>query len=107
VNAGVGGQFFFTQSHLDGADDNDSFASTTNQHDFTANWVAGGGLYLPVYEGKTKVSIDLGAQYLAGGRARYLRPGSIVDLSNSQIQIIELESTTHMLLVRVGVKIGL
>jgi opacity protein-like surface antigen len=107
VNAGVGGQLFFTESHLDGVDDNEDFASTTNQNDFTATWVAGGGIYFPVYEKKTKVSLDVGVQYVAGGRARYLRPGSIVDLSNSQIQINAFESTTHVMLVRLGVKVGL
>src|SRR4051812_23046742 len=36
VNGGVGGQFFFTQSHVDGDDGQFSFANTTNQHDATA-----------------------------------------------------------------------
>src|ERR1043166_2680245 len=35
LNAGVGGQFFFTQSHVDGDDGQLSFANTTNQHDAT------------------------------------------------------------------------
>jgi hypothetical protein len=107
VNAGVGGQVFFTESHVDGTDDTHDFASTTNQSDFTPTWVAGAGMYLPLYQGRTKVLLDLGVQYLGGGRARYLRPGSIVDLSNSQIEINSLESTTHLMLVRMGVKIGL
>jgi hypothetical protein len=106
VNAGVGAQAFFTWSSVDGNDEGHSL-TTTNQSDWTATWTAGGGFYVPVHEGTTKVMLDLGVQYLTGGHATYLRPGSIVDLPNSQIQINPLESDTHMLLVRVGVKVGL
>ena len=107
MNAGVGSQFFFTESSVDGTNDDDNIASTTNYSDWTSTWVAGGGLYLPVYEKKTSVLLDLGVQYVAGGRARYLRPGSIQDLPNAQIAITPLESETHLLLVRLGVRIGL
>ncbi|HTE44483.1 MAG TPA: outer membrane beta-barrel protein [Gemmatimonadaceae bacterium] len=109
VNAGIGAQGFYTQSSVDDDDGNETSSqfSTTNQSDWTATWVAGGGVYIPVYQGRTKVLLDLGVQYLATGHASYLRPGSIVDLPNSQIQINPLESDTHMLLVRLGVKIGL
>jgi opacity protein-like surface antigen len=107
VNAGVGGQLFYTESHVDGVDDDRDFAGTTNQSDFTATWVAGGGLYVPLYEKRTKVLLDLGVQYFNGGHAQYLRPGSIVDLPNAQTQIHPLESATHLVLVRMGVRIGL
>jgi hypothetical protein len=107
VNGGVGSQFFFTESTVDGTNNDDNIASTTNYSDWTSTWVAGGGLYLPVYEKTTSVLIDLGVQYIAGGRARYLRPGSIQDLPNAQIAITPFESETHLLLVRLGVRIGL
>ena len=106
VNAGFGGQFFFTQSSIDGANDSYSGLSTTNQHDETHAWVLGGGLYVPVHSSKVNVMLDAGVQYFTGGRAQYLRPGSIVDLPNSQIQINPLESSTQMLVVRLGVRIG-
>lgn len=108
VNVGFGGQAFYTQSRVEGDDNTDySFASTTNQSDATRTWVAGGGLLIPVYEGRTRVRIDLGAQYYTGGHAQYLRPGSIRDLPNSQITFTPLESDTHMILVRLGVNIGM
>jgi opacity protein-like surface antigen len=107
VNAGLGGQFFYTQSHVEGSDDNYEFASTTNQWDNTGSWVGGGGVYIPLNEGRTKVMLDIGAQYVSGGRARYLKPGSIQDLPNNQIQITPMESETHMTLVRIGVKVSL
>jgi opacity protein-like surface antigen len=107
VNAGVGGQAFFTESHLQGTDDRTAFASTTNHSSFAASWVAGGGVYMPVYAGKTKVQLDLGVQYLNGGRTRYLAPGSITDLPGAQISVTPLESATHLVIVRFGARIGL
>lgn len=107
VNAGFGGQFFFTESSVDGAEDGSTNLSTTNQHDATKSWVAGGGVYVPLYSRKVNVMLDAGVQYFTGGHAQYLRPGSIVDLPNSQIQINPLESDTHMLVVRVGVRVGM
>ena len=104
VNAGFGEQFFFTQSSIAGTDD--SGLSTTNQHDHTKSWIAGGGVYLPVYSRKVKVMLDAGVQYYAGGHAQYLRPGSITDLGNGQILVTPLESDTHMLVVRLGVRVG-
>lgn len=107
VNAGLGGQAFYTESHVDGVDDNNDFAQTTNQSDFTSSWSFGGGVYIPLKQQQPNVMIDLGVQYYNGGEAQYLRPGSIVDLSNTQIQINPLRSTTHLLLARIGVRIGL
>lgn len=107
AHAGIGGQFFFTQSSVQGSSDSYDFANTTNQHDATGTWMAGAGVLLPISERRVKVSADLGAQYLAGGRAQYLRPGSIQDLPNAQIRITTLESETHMVIVRLGVRIGI
>ena len=107
VNAGVGGQFFFTQSSVEGTEDGTSFANTTNQWDKTLTWVAGGGVYVPLYQHGFNVLLDVGAQYVGGGRARYLRPGSIQDLPDSQILITSLESETHMVMVRFGVRLGM
>jgi hypothetical protein len=106
VNGGIGGQFFYTESHVQGDDDQLQFARTTNQWDKTMNWVAGGGVYIPVSRGRVKVDIDAGAQFLNGGRAQYLRPGSIEDLPDGQIRITPMESETHMVLVRLGVRLG-
>lgn len=108
VTAGIGGQFFFTDSRVTGTDANSDFARTTNQSDGTGTWVAGGGVYVPItHKNGVNASLDLGIQYINGGNAQYLRPGSIEDLPNSQIRITPLESETRMALVRLGVRISL
>ncbi|HTJ22876.1 MAG TPA: hypothetical protein VL383_10810 [Gemmatimonadaceae bacterium] len=106
VNGGFGGQFFYTQSSIDGNNGSTTDFSTTNQHDQTHAWVAGGGVYVPIHSRKVNVMLDAGVQYFTDGRAQYLRPGSIIDLPDAQIQINPLESDTHMLVVRLGVRVG-
>jgi outer membrane protein with beta-barrel domain len=107
VNAGVGSQAFFTESHVESTDDLTPFASTTNQSDFAPSWTLGGGIYIPVAAGNRKVQLDLGAQYSSGGSARYLAPGSIVDLPAGKVSISPMESATHLVVVRLGARIGL
>jgi hypothetical protein len=107
VNGGIAAQIFYTESSVDGDDSNYDFATTTNQQDWTSTWVAGGGVSVPIYTNKMSVLIDAGVQYFGSGHARYLRPGSIEDLPNSQIRITQFESATHLMLVHLGVKLGL
>ena len=49
VNGGIAAQIFFTESGVEGSDDSYDFANTTNQYDWTSTWVAGGGVYVPIY----------------------------------------------------------
>jgi opacity protein-like surface antigen len=106
ANVGVGGQAFFTESHLEGADDASAFGSTTNHSSWAASWAAGGGLSAPIYVGKTTVQLDIGLQYVAGSHATYLSRGSIVDLPRGAIRISPLESPTHMVIMYLGTRIG-
>ena len=107
INAGVGAQGFVTESSVGGTDNYTVLASTTNQSDVTLMWVAGGGVYVPIVTGTTRVQLDLGMQYISGGRARYLAPGSIVDLPGGNLQISALESATNLVMLRLGARIGL
>lgn len=106
VNAGIGAQAFITESAVDGMD-NFSIASTTNQSDVALMWVAGGGVYVPVVPGLNRVQIDVGLQYINGGRARYLAPGSITDLPGGTISISALESATRLVMLHLGARIAL
>ena len=107
VNAGVGAQLFVTESAVDGIDNFTVIASSTNQSDAAMMWVAGGGIYVPVVPGLNRVQLDMGVQYVSGGRARYLAPGSIVDLPAGQLRITSFESATRLVKLHVGARIGL
>ena len=107
LDAGVGAQFFFTDSHVNGANDSFDFANTTNQHDWTPVWVAGAGVAVPLYERRLHVLLDAGVRYLGGGHAQYLRPDSIHDFPDGHIEITPFDSDTHMALVHLGVTISL
>jgi hypothetical protein len=106
VNVGVGAQAFVTESAVEGID-NFTIASSTNQSDVAAMWVAGGGIYVPMLPGLSRVQLDVGMQYVNGGRARYLAPGSIVDLPGGQTSISPLESATRLVRLHAGARIGL
>ena len=106
VNAGAGWLAFFTESSLRGTSDIIDFASTTNHSAWAPAWAIGGGVAMPVHSGRTSVQLDLGAQYVAGGRARYLTEGSIVDLPGGAIRVTPVESATHLVVVRVGARIA-
>jgi opacity protein-like surface antigen len=107
VNAGVGAQAFVTESDVEGVDDLFIIARSTNQSDVTLAWVAGGGITIPIVRGATRAQLDLSMQYINGGRARYLAPGSIIDLQGGEVRVSSLESTTHLVMLRVGARIGL
>ncbi len=107
INAGVGAQAFVTESDVEGVDDLFVVARSTNQSDVALLWVAGGGITVPIVRGTTRAQLEVGVQYLNGGRARYLTPGSIIDLPNGAVNISPLESTTRLVMLRVGALIGL
>ena len=66
-----------------------------------------GQLTVPIVRGATRAQLDLSMQYINGGRARYLAPGNIVDLQGGEVRISSLESTTHLVMLRIGARIGL
>ena len=107
VNAGVGAQAFVTESAVEGIDNLTVVASSTNQSDVAMMWVVGGGIYVPIVPGLNRLQLDVGLQYLNGGRARYLAPGSITDLPGGNVRISSFESTTRLVMLRVGARIGL
>ena len=106
VNAGIGAQAFVTESAVEGID-NFSIVSSTNQSDVALMWVTGGGVYVPMIPALDRVQLDVGLQYVRGGRARYLAPGSIVDLPGGEISISSLESATRLVMLHIGARIGL
>jgi opacity protein-like surface antigen len=107
VNAGVGMHAFYTESSVGPTAWGESLVSTVNHSDVTAAWTLGGGLYIPVHVGRVRAALDLSAQYVQGGRARYLAPGSITDLPGGHISVTPMESGTRLVAVRVGARFAL
>lgn len=105
VNAGVGGQAFITESRVEDTGGFTTLASTTNHSSMSEAWTVGGGVYMPLYVGRFQLHLDLGLQYFNGGTARYLAPGSIVDLPDAQISVTPLESRTQTAIVRLGLRV--
>lgn len=106
VNAGAGFSYFFTESSVEGTDNVESFANTTNFNDFVWSWTGGGGIYIPLRRGRTPVSLDLGATYVHNGRARYLREGSIIEDGAGNIFFDPIESETNLVIYKLGVSVG-
>jgi hypothetical protein len=78
ATANAGFSYFFTESSVEGTDNSEAFASTTNYDDGGFAWSAGGGLLIPVAKGgRTVVNIDLGVRYLDNGKRDYLRSDGI------------------------------
>lgn len=105
ANAGVGALGFVTESSVHGTDNALSFASTTNHSSIVGAWVVGCGVFIPLSVRSRSVDIDVGVQYFRGGVARYLAPGSIVDLPGAQISVTPLESVTHTAVLRIGARV--
>ena len=107
VHGGVGVQTFVTESSVEGMYDQLDLASSVNLSDATFVWVAGGGVHIPITRRTTRAQLDLSMQYLGGGRARYLAPGSITDLPGGAIHVSAFESNTHYVMLRIGARFGL
>ena len=80
VNGQVGWTFLWTESSVEGSDnDDDEFASTRNFSDNTFSYGGSAGVLIPVSQNsRNPISIDLGARYLRNGNVEYLREGDIV-----------------------------
>lgn len=107
LTTGVGAQAFYTQSSVEPTSGGQTIASTINQSDVAFAWTVGGGTYVRLGQRVSRVLLDLGVQYSHGGSAEYLAKDGIVDLPGGQIRIAPMASSTHLLLVKVGARIGL
>jgi hypothetical protein len=106
VNTGAALLWFFTESSVEPTSGVGTLATTVNQSDLALGWTFGGGFYVPLRSGARNVMLDIGGQFVRGGNARYLAPGSISDLPNGEISIEPMESSTHLVTLRLGVRFG-
>jgi len=102
MSGSVGFSYFWTSSSVRGADNIESFATSTNFGDGALALRAGGGIWVQLTRGRKPLWLDLAAHYVRNGRVSYLRPGSI-DASFSPPRIHPIESETNFWLVQLGV----
>jgi hypothetical protein len=99
----IGFHYLFTQTSIKSQEEN--VASDTNFDDGVLSYGGGGGIMFQVYDGGTtkpvSVYIDVGARYLKGGKARYLKEGSIRREDGRVLYDIE-ESKTDLLTIQIG-----
>jgi|AntRauTorckE6833_2_1112554.scaffolds.fasta_scaffold13027_3 hypothetical protein len=110
----AGFNYFYTQTTIEnrGSNGGEPIASDTNFDDWAFAWGAGGGIMIRVFDRRGSVNyasgnqiaagyINLGARYLNGSNAEYLREGSIV-IENGNVTYDTLQSRTDMLLIQLG-----
>jgi opacity protein-like surface antigen len=107
VNAGIGGSYFITGSHLEGADDEHAIGKTTNFADGTFAVMAGGGVYIPLSLKSSPVAIDLGLRYHRNGTVKYLREGDIRDNADGTIFFIPRQTRADLFTVMIGMTVGI
>jgi hypothetical protein len=106
VNGGIGFSYFFTESSVEGSDDDYSFAETTNFSDAVFTKMGGAGIYIP-FGSRREAGLDIGARYHGSGRTRYLREGSIEDRPGQAPLIHPVETETKLWSWRIGIVAGM
>lgn len=111
VDGLLGFNYLTTDSRIDN-EDGEEIASSNNFRDITFGYGAGAGLKIRVFQapehpygekGVSAVYIDLGARYLMGGEAEYLKKGSIILVDDDEVEYEVSKSTTDILTVHLGV----
>ena len=99
----IGFHYLFTQTSIKSQEEN--VASDTNFDDGVLSYGGGGGIMFQVYDGGSSkpvsVYIDAGVRYLKGGKARYLKEGSIRREDGRVLYDVE-ESETDLLTIQIG-----
>jgi hypothetical protein len=107
ANAAVGAAYFWTQSSVEGSNDQDRpFASTTNFSDFTLQWAGGGGMLVPLSRGRTPILLDLSVRYNGNGQVEYLKRGDIEDQPDGSITITPTRSDANLVTFQLGITVG-
>ncbi len=101
-----GFNYFATETSIknDRFFDDEPIASSTNFDDAALSYGVGGGLDFRVYRGRGRrgsLFINVGARYLFGGEAEYLKKGSI-ERRDGQVFFNTERSETNMLVTNLG-----
>ena len=106
ASAQVGLSYLFTQSSLGGTDNGTSFASTENYHFSKIGYLGSIGFLVPLDIRSAPIAIDLGAQYMYNGHARYLTPGDIHEDNAGGYTTTAHGSQANLIMYRLGVRVG-
>jgi hypothetical protein len=104
AHALAGFSSFFTSSSVTGTQQAEAFASSTNYSDAGFAWMAGGGLYVPLSAGATRLQLDLGVRWVDHGRREYLRPDGI-SFEGGDVQLNPVRTGAQALQFHLGVVI--
>ncbi|MBN1894663.1 hypothetical protein JW906_09210 [bacterium] len=94
------------------SEDDDEIASSTNYDDAAGSYGYGGGVMLRVYQAKQDqmegakslgIWVDFGIRSMKGGKAEYLKKGSITEDENGHFVYDVQRSTTDLLTWHLGV----
>lgn len=108
-----GGNYFFTETTITNrfSTDEEPIARDTNIHDTVMAWGGGGGLQIMVYSSEKSfggadsmpmvVFFNVGARYLYGNEATYLKEGSVT-VANGQVSYEKSRSRTDLIAIQVG-----
>ena len=99
----IGLKHLFTRTSISDVFDDETIASSTDLSDTTLSYGFGGGLQIALTKGpEAKIFLDTNVRYLRGGRAEYLRKGSIRE-ENGVVIFDVFSSRTDVLAVQIGV----
>ena len=98
-----GFKYFFTETSINDEHGDFAIASSTNFDDAALSYGVGGGLDFEIHRGHRKsVFINVGARYLFGSEAEYLKEGSI-ERRNGRVFFTTERSETDILITQLGI----
>jgi opacity protein-like surface antigen len=99
----IGLKYLWTESSTSEVDIDGNVINDVNLSDTSFSYGVGGGLQIsPTKTRESRFMLDIGVRWLRGGRAEYLREGSIRGVNGSVVYDV-LSSRTDALAVRAGV----
>ncbi len=109
----LGMNYLYTRTTIKNASNDEEVASSTNREDNAFGYGFGGGLMIKVYDKQRgepeakalQVFIDLGARYIRGGEAEYLKEGSI-RRDGGQVVYDISQSKTSIATAHIGVAVS-
>ncbi len=110
VDGLLGFNYLFTETSIEDVDDRVEVASSDNLDDGVFSYGGGGGFTAKLYSGSTEDSqrfslwLDCRVRYIVGGKAEYLKKGSIRTVGG-KVAFDVIESKTDILTAQIGLTI--